>query len=387
MLRFIRRKNQRETRISTIQERKSFFCFLFIFVAFVANHPPQRDTTATNPARIERSLKEAQRRNPESFDANHNLGEFYIRQGKLAAAIPFLEKAQQIDPKHYANGYDLALAYFQAADLSRARAQIQSIIKWKETAELHSLLGDVEDKSGNPVAAAESFQRAARMEESEQNILDLGNSLIKINAFDAAVKIFSYGLGKYPSSAKLRVGMGIARYSRGEYGDAVKSLCEAADLDPADARPYLFLGEMYGVAAEMADEITRRMSQFIKHHPDNAMAHYYYAVNLWKGRRDPDQPADLVRVEKSLKKAVALDPRLPPAYFELGALYSEQQKYPEAIDALRKAVSLQPDLAKAHYRLAQIYQRTGQKELAAREMEIHQKLKEREADTTGPPKD
>jgi Tfp pilus assembly protein PilF len=60
-------------------------------------------------------------------------------------------------------------------------------------------------------------------------------------------------------------------------------------------------------------------------------------------------------------------------------LYSEQEKYTEAIKALRIAVKLQPDLAKAHYRLAKLYQRTGQNALAAREMEIHKRLKERAA--------
>jgi tetratricopeptide (TPR) repeat protein len=356
---------------NTKQERKSLFCVFCIFVIFVVNPPPQNVTP-------EQSLQNALRRDPASFDANHNLGEFYIKNGKLKVAIPYLEKAQEIDPRHYANSYDLALVYFQTGDLSRARTQIQSIIGWKETAELHSLLGDVEDKAGNPVAAAEDYQRAARMDESEQNILDLGNSLIKINAFDAAVQIFGYGLGKYRDSAKLRVGMGIARYSRGEFEMAVKSLCEAADLDSTDARPYLFLGEMYGVSLEMADEVTKRMAQFVKYHPGNAMAHYYFALSLWRGRRDPDHPVDLNQVEKSLKRAVAIDPKLAAAHFELGVLYSEQQKYDEAVNALRKAVSLQPDLEKAHYRLAQIYQRTGRKELATQELEIHQKLKERE---------
>ena len=330
-------------------------------------------------AGVERSLKEALRREPESFDANHNLGEFYIRQGKLNAAIPFLEKAQQINSTQYTNGHDLALAYFQVGKFSESRSLIQSILKWKETAELHSLLGDVEEKAGNLVASAEEYQRAARMDESEQNLLDLGNSLIKINAFDAAIQIFSYSLGKYPGSAKLRVGMGIARYSRGDYGDAVKLLCEAADMDPADSRPYLFLGEMYGVSVEMADEITKRMAQFVKYHPENALAHYYYAINLWQGQRAAGQAVDFNRIEAMLKRAIALDAKLSPAHFELGVLYSDQEKYREAIDALKRTVSLQFDHAKAHYRLAQLYQRTGQKALAAREMEIHKRLKDREA--------
>src|SRR5919108_4355834 len=102
--------------LSSVSCLPSSLCVFCIFVAFVVNFPPQHD-----PARIERSLKDALHRNPESFDANHNLGEFYVRQGKLAAAIPYLEKAQQLDPKHYANSYDLALAYLQSGDLSRAR--------------------------------------------------------------------------------------------------------------------------------------------------------------------------------------------------------------------------------------------------------------------------
>jgi Tfp pilus assembly protein PilF len=40
-----------------------------------------------------------------------------------------------------------------------------------------------------------------------------------------------------------------------------------------------------------------------------------------------------------------------------------------------RARRLDPTLAQAHYRLAQAYQRTGQNELAAKELEIFEKLK------------
>lgn len=335
---------------------------------------------ATGPqqaALIEKRLKEAVRSDARSFAAHHNLGEFYIQQGNFAAAIPCLEEAQRLDPAHYANGYDLALLYFQTSRLPQARAQIQRMMRLKDAAELHSLLGDVEDRAGNLVAAAETYERAARMEESEDHLLDLGNSLIRINAFDAAAQIFQYSLGKYPRSAKLRVGMGIAHYSRGQYGDAVKTLCEAVDLDPTDARAYLFLGEMYGVSVEMAEEITRRMAQFAKHHPNNALSHYYFAVNLRQGRRSAEITGDLKQIETLLKTAIALDPKLALAHYELGVFYADQQRDGEAIEALRNAVKFNPDLEKAHYRLARLYQRAGQSTLAAKEMEIFQRLKER----------
>ena len=38
------------------------------------------------------------------------------------------------------------------------------------------------------------------------------------------------------------------------------------------------------------------------------------------------------------------------------------------------AARLEPDLAQAHYRLAQAYQRTGQNRLAAKELEIFERL-------------
>jgi Flp pilus assembly protein TadD len=171
------------------------------------------------------------------------------------------------------------------------------------------------------------------------------------------------------------VGLGIAHYSRGQYEAAVKSFCHAADLAPSDPRPYQFLGEMYGVAPELGAEVTRRLARFVKAHPDNSLATFHYAMSLWKGQPAGSPPADVQRVEALLRRAVALDPKFVKAFLELGILLSDQQRYKEAIQELRRAIRLEPDLAQAHYRLAQAYQRSGQKELAAREFEIFERIK------------
>ncbi len=327
---------------------------------------------------LEQQLKQAVRKNAQSFAANHQIGEFYLQQNQFAQAIPYLEKARQLEPNHYANGYDLALAYFRLNNLNKARASVQALLTIKPTAELYALLGDIEDKANNREQAAEEYQRAARLDESEDRLLDFGNSLIKIGAYDGAVQIFAYSLKKYPQSAKLRVGLGITHYTGGRYTEAVKTLCEAVDLDPTDPRSFVFLGEMYGVAPEQAEEVTKRMAQFVQLYPKNAQAHFYYAVSLWQGRGETASSADLSKIEGLLRRAITLDPALAPAHLELGALLSGQQKNTEAIAALRTAIKLQPDVAKAHYRLMQLYQRTGQRELAARELQLFQTLKARE---------
>ena len=339
-------------------------------------------STATPIATTEAQLKRAVQTSPESFAAHYQLGQFYLRQQRLNAAIPHLEKAQSLDTQHYGCHYDLALAYVLTNNAAKVRPQIAATLRLRETAELHSLLGEVEEKAGDVHAAAAAYHRAAGLEPNEKHLLSLGALLIKSSNYDEAKKFLDFGLQKYPRSAQLKVALGIAEYSQGYFEKAVRTLCEAADLDPADARPYLFLGEMYGVAPTLADEITQRMAGFVKRHPQVAKAHYFYALNRWRGRRTGEEQAPLAEIEQSLLTAVRLDSKLTEAHFELGVLYSEQQRFPLAIKSLRQAVALQPDHNKAHYRLMQVYQRTGQKALAEKEMQIHKRLKETEARAT-----
>jgi tetratricopeptide (TPR) repeat protein len=340
--------------------------------------PPPAQAGATprpDPATVEQHLLDAVRRDPDSFQAHHRLAAFYLQQQNLDKAIPHFERAQAIDPAHYAVAYDLALALLQTGKLDAARAQVRRMLAAKETGELHNLLGDIEEGAGNLVAAADAYQRAAHIDASEEHLFDWGNNLIQLRAFEPAAQVFTAAIERHPKSARLHVGLGITQYSRAHYSDAVTSFCAAVDLDPSDPRPYQFLGEMYGVAPELAGEVTERLGQFVKTQPRNALAHFQYALSLWKGQRDASEVVDLSEVESLLRRAVALDPQLSKGFLQLGILLSEQQRYKEAIHELRHATRLEPALAQAHYRLAQAYQRTGQKALAAKELEIFEQLK------------
>src|SRR5581483_7470093 len=54
-------------------------------------------------------LKKSVVLDPRTFDSNHNLGELYVRMGKLTEAIPYLKRAQEITPA-YDNADDPAVA-------------------------------------------------------------------------------------------------------------------------------------------------------------------------------------------------------------------------------------------------------------------------------------
>jgi tetratricopeptide (TPR) repeat protein len=132
---------------------------------------------------------------------------------------------------------------------------------------------------------------------------------------------------------------------------------------------------MYGVVPALGGEISSRLARFANAHPRNALAQFHYAMSLWKGQ--PAPPTDLRQVETLLRRAVTLDPKLAKGFLELGILLSDQQRFREAIQQLQAAARLEPDLAQAHYRLAQAYQRTGQKTLADKELEIFERLSSR----------
>jgi tetratricopeptide (TPR) repeat protein len=312
---------------------------------------------------------------PQNYDANHNLGELYVRMGKLSDAVPFLREAQQTDPAAYDNGYDLALVYLYIGQPAQARQLVQTLVRTKNTAELHNLLGQIEEKDGKYLPAVNEFEIAAHQDPSESNLFDWASELLLHQTLEPAIEVFRQAAGRYPNSPRVAIGLGIALYSRGFYDEAVKSLLRAADLSPSDPRSYFFLSKAYDSSPSQADEVIQKFRRFSESQPSDARASYYYAMSLWKGKRAQDPSLDLHQIELLLKKAVALDPKLAEAHLQLGNLYSDHTQYVEAVPEYEKALENNPDLADAHYRLGQAYVHTGEKDKAQAQFQVYQQLR------------
>lgn len=345
------------------------------------NSAAARTTLATNlvklgklqPAEIQ--FKRAVELEPGSYDTNHNLGEFYASAGKIPEAVPYLEKAQQINPQSYDNGYDLALADTESGRTDAARKVVNALLKEKDSAELHNLLGQLEEKAGNFAPAEHEYEIAAHMDASENNLFDWGSELLLHRTLDPAIQVFQAAVERYPRSPRLAIGLGMALYSRGNYDDAVKALLKAADLSPSDPRSYYFLWKAYDSSPGQAEEVIQHFRRFAEIQPQNARAPYYYGMSLWKGRRAEDGSVDVHEIEHLLKQSISLDPNFAEAYLQLGNLFSDQKNYAQAVPQYQRALELNSDLADAHYRLGQTYVHTGQKDLAQQQLEIYQRLR------------
>ena len=218
------------------------------------------------------------------------------------------------------------------------------------------------------------YQRAAKLNPSETNFFDWGSELLLHRAAEPAIEVFTEGSRLFPHSARMLVALGVAWYSNGSYEQAAQRLCEASDLNPRDPKPYLFLGKIQSVETSQSKCSGERLKRFVQLQPENALANYYYGVNLWKRRKGPDDVEMAALAESQLQRAVQLDPTLGASYLQLGILYSERNDFPRAISNYQLAIQASPQLEEAHYRLAQAYKRTGEKAKAQDELKLYNQI-------------
>ena len=233
----------------------------------------------------------------------------------------------------------------------------------------------VEGPNGQGRAAPVSPPTALELDSwDEDQFLARGSGLLLGHDLAASIDAFQAGVARFPNSAKLATGLGIALAARGEYEKSITSLLRATDLAPSDPRPYFVLAQAYRGSPAPADEVPQRIERLVALQPQNAQARYYCALALAKTR--PSDPATLKQAESLLQSAVALDPNFAEAHLELGILYAARSSYPEAIAEYQSAIRLKPSLAAAHYRLAQAYARSGDKPAAQAELDLYERLRQ-----------
>ena len=280
--------------------------------------------------------------------------------------------ASSSEPGGYSSGanadsYDLILTYVQGEPIGEPSEA--------EEAEKGTGSGGATRPRALEQGRHSEIDEAALQSWNENQFFSRGSDLLLHREFAPASDLFQRGAARFPDSAKLQTGLGVALYARGLYDQAVTVLLRAADMVPSDPRPYLLLARAYSVSHRQNDEVVKHLERLVEIDPKSAPARCYYALSLWRNAGEKPN-ARAGQIERLLKDAVALDPQFVDAHLELGALYAEQAKYSDAIPEYRRAIAINPDLAAAHYRLAQVYARTGDRAAAETELGLYVHLRE-----------
>ncbi|WP_229739062.1 tetratricopeptide repeat protein [Edaphobacter dinghuensis] len=328
----------------------------------------------------EGKLRAALASSPNSFAANHALGEFYLRSKRYQEAIPLLEKAYRIDSANVGNQFSLGLAYEQSEEPSTARQHIHELLVDHQNSGLYQLMGELDEKLGDPLSAVDEYEKAVKLDPSEQNYFDWGSELLLHRAVWQAQEVFRKGAEAYPKSARMQTAIGTALFAGARYDEAAGHLCRAADLNPGDPNPYLFMGKIQMAAPNPLPCIEPKLAYFVQQEPTNSVANYLYAMSILKHQEASPNKQAVQQASSLLEKAVAIDPKCGEAYLQLGILSASQRSFDKAIDFYKKAIEANPQLADAHYRLAMAYDRTGQSSKAQQELQLHDQLKREQAE-------
>jgi tetratricopeptide (TPR) repeat protein len=240
-------------------------------------------------------------------------------------------------------------------------------------------VAEAAERRGDALEAVRAYQRAAELDASESNLFDWGAELLTHRAADPAIEVFTKGARLFPNSMRMRLGLAVAFYMRGDYDRAAERLFEASDLDPADPTPYMFLGRVQSGSITKSPEYLQKLKRFAALEPNNAWANYYYAACLEKRRVNPEDTTGTAEIWALLEKAIRLDPTLAEAYLLLGVLYAEGKDLTDAVAAYQKAVEINPNLEEAHYRLSQAYEFSGEKTKARQELAVYRRLADQSA--------
>jgi tetratricopeptide (TPR) repeat protein len=322
----------------------------------------------------EEDLRMALRKAPRDFEANHRLGEFYLRRHRYSEAASFLKTAFEIDPGDFNNEFDLARACENVGDLSQARDHLQHLLVKQDRADLHRLAGSINEKLGDPLTAVHEYEQAVRMDPSEQNYFEWGSELLYHRAVWQAQAVFEQGVKGFPQSARMLTALGAALFAGARYDQAAHRLCQASDLNPSDPEPYMFMGKVEIAAPGPLACVRPKLARFVRLQPENSLANYFYAMALWKENGKLADRQTLNQIETLLTKAITIDPKCADADLQLGNLAALQHEYPKAIRSYSKAIEVNPQLSEAHYRLGIAYERTGEKEKAKLEFQKHEEI-------------
>lgn len=298
--------------------------------------------------------------------------------GDYEESLHLLGPVEASNPGFSELAYQVALAEYHLGRYADCETKLLALANTKQdSGETENLLGWCYEKQGKHAAAISALRHAIALgPDQESNYLDLGGILRETRSLPAALAVATQGAERFPKSARMWGLKGSAELEMSHYPDAIRSYSSAYDLDPSDAGALLGLGEAKESHGSSADA-EKTFEEGARKFPRDARFDLEHAFLLLR-RADAGDKTATPRAVELLRKALAIDPSSGEAHYQLGNLALEGGRPKEAFDELQKAAQLEPDASKIHFALARACRRLGQKEAAAREMAIFQKLKQQE---------
>jgi Tfp pilus assembly protein PilF len=323
------------------------------------------------PALAISELQAAVAIDPESVDAQVNLGVLLFFQGRAADAIPHFRAALKLKPSLAKIQGLLGMAESRTLDFDNARSDMEAAFPSLEDRRFQMQLGlelvGLDTESGDLEKAAVIIAQLRKADPDNAEVL---YAAYRTYSDLAGESMLALSLAA-PESAQMHQLMAHEDYRQGNTNGAVAQYRKAIALD----------SHLPGIHFELAELLRTSKDETVK---KEAEQEYRAAL-----REDPQNEKAILRLaeidaqrgntEQSYKeytKAVELQPADADAKLGLAKTLIEMNQTDKALALLEDAVHLEPTNATAHYRLATLYRKMGRADEAKREMELYKKFKE-----------
>ena len=229
----------------------------------------------------------------------------------------------------------LALSYYFSNRLQEARPLLETVAGWKPAdtyvgyalAIAHAYARDWD-------AARRTFARLFDIPPGGPEALVLTAHFLTREKFVAeAEQLIREAQKKRPELPDLNYRLGLIALTNGDLAEALKHLQQELAGNPIHPMAWHYLGEVY----------------------------------LKQGK--PEEAA------KALQRAIWLNLRSVESYVLIASAYMQQGKYSPAEQALHRALELAPQSYEAHFQLGRLYHKTNRPELAKKEIELANRLR------------
>jgi tetratricopeptide (TPR) repeat protein len=250
-------------------------------------------------------------RNPGCWVAYGNLGDGYLRDGRLPEAVDSYEKAIAIDGTDAESHNDLGVALLHEGREDAAAAQFQAALAIdRGNSEAHNNLGNIFYRRRRLDDALQEYRKALETDPADARAhFNLGNVLMRMGRVAGAASEYASAVALGPGDADAHADLAAALTQLGREGEAIAQYQAALALDPSNAGAHLNLGAIYLRRSET----------------DSAVAQFRSCVEL--NDRDLD------------------------ARFDLGSALIQAGRLDEAIAQFRRILQSAPGDRQAHHAL------------------------------------
>ena len=168
----------------------------------------------------------------QQLDVRLHTAEILSRANLFQEAAKELEDASRLAPDRADIYFNLALARYRNGEWDTALTSAERAKHIEDSGSVESLLGDIQEKRGDALAAVHSYQAAVTFEPNvEEHRVVLATELLKHQTFDAALVVLEQARALFPQSVRLAVLLGLTYYFVDRSADSIRTLVDATRLD------------------------------------------------------------------------------------------------------------------------------------------------------------